>query len=404
MPVADGGAGSNDSRDRLVGALEDEIDGLRQSARLRSVIEQAKGVLAERHGITLNEAFDRLREISQQQNARLVDVAATVLGLSHAGEDGNVPAVLDPELPGKMQPNPAMSAAWRSVREWTGARAGAVGVVVESLAAATEDGDVAAELLVDLAGLTQPDGVLIYAVRDDYLELLGSMGYPVEVMAAWTRIPLTLDIALTSSVRRRESEFFSSSEALLEAFPSLTQDSLYGYHSWFYAPVLDRAQATGLVVMGWESPREIDDVERQRLLALVNRTGPVFLRTLTGREPAKRQLAGLLRLSRDPWMVVVGASSPEDRAEESLVIEAVDPGIPGSKQWVGRRLLAAIPGLADQPALMQDLTRLLQDDALFVLTTDVAGTSKAPWDLRPGQLRAVRTGRRLVLTWRDDPA
>jgi len=47
---------------------------------------------------------------------------------------------------------------------------------VESLAAATEDGDVAAELLVELAGLTQPDGALIYAVRDGSLDLLGGPG------------------------------------------------------------------------------------------------------------------------------------------------------------------------------------------------------------------------------------
>lgn len=220
--------------------------------------------------------------------------------------------------------------------------------------------------------------------------------------SAWTHIPLVLDLPFTGPVRRGQPEFVGSSEALLAAYPTMSDAALYGYHSWLFAPVLDRAQAAGLVVMGWESPRDIDEVERKRLLALVNRTGPVFLRTLTGREPAKQQLTGLLRLSRDPWMVLV-PSAPADRSVESLIIEAMAPEIPCSPQWVGRRLLAAIPGLADERALTTDLTRLLQDDTLFVLAIDVAGTSGAPWDSRPGQLRAVRTGRRVVLTWYDDP-
>lgn len=395
---------SRESLRPLVASLEAEIVGLRQSARLRGVIEQAKGVLAERHGISLSEAFDRLRTISQQQNARLVDVAATVLGLTQTGEDGDVPAALDAELPGQMQASAAMSASWRSLRNRAGVRAGAVGVVVESLAAAIEDGDVAAELLVELAGLTQPDGVLIYASRDNYLDLMGSARFPSEVTNEWSRVSLSLDIPLTGPVRRGQPEFVESSEALLAAYPAMTDEALYGYHSWLFAPVLDHAQAQGLVVMGWESERDIDDAERERLLALINRTGPVFLRTVTGREPAKQQLTGLLRLSRDPWMVLVPASPANDRAVESLIIEAAAPEIPDSQQWVGRRLLAAIPGLADEPALTTDLTRLLHDDALFVLAIDVAGTSGAPWDSRPGQLRAVRTGRRLILTWRDEPA
>jgi len=174
--MSDEKTGSTESLRPLIASLEAEIVGLRQSARLRAVIEQAKGVLAERHGISLSQAFDRLREISQQHNARLVDVAATVLGLSRGGEDGDVAAARDSELPAQMQASSAMSASWRSLRDRPGIRAGAVGVVVESLAAATEDGDVAAELLVELAGLTQPDGALIYAVRDGSLDLLGGPG------------------------------------------------------------------------------------------------------------------------------------------------------------------------------------------------------------------------------------
>lgn len=65
-----------------VAAVRREIDGLAASLRLRTVIEQAKGVLAARHGITPDEAFERLRELSQQHNVRLAEVAATLVGVA----------------------------------------------------------------------------------------------------------------------------------------------------------------------------------------------------------------------------------------------------------------------------------------------------------------------------------
>jgi len=300
-----------------------------------------------------------------------------------------------------MRSSSAMSASWRSLRDRPEVRAGAVAVVVESLAAASEDGDAAAELIVELAGHGRPDGVLIYALRDDYLELVGSTGYPNEAASAWARVSLALHIPVTTPVRRGEPLVLESSQAMLSAYPALDADALYGYQCWLLAPVLDHSQVRGVVVMGWRSPRTLEDAQQKKLIALVARTGPVFLRTLAGREPAKQQITSLLRLSQDPWMVVVPAS-PSDGAAETLVVEAVAPEIADSQTWVGRRLLAAIPDLADQRALLRDLKRLLQDDALFVLAVEVAGSSSAPWDSHPGQLRVVRTGRRLVLTWRAD--
>lgn len=396
---ADGGA--EKALRSLVDALEDEVTGLRDSARLRAVIEQAKGVLVERYKISPSEAFDRLRSISQKQNARLVDVAATVLGLAAPSDDGEAAAAEDADLPRQMQESSAVSEPWRSLRGREQVRVAAVGVAVESLAAATADGDAAADLLVELAGASEPDGVLIYAVTaGDCLDLLGGARYPGEVTDAWTHIPLTLDIPLVRCAQRGTPEIVVGAAAMLESYPSLTPEALYGYQAWLLAPVIDRKQVVGVVAMGWRSRHVVEEAERKRLLALVRRTGPVFLRTLSGREPVKRQLTGLLRLSRDPWLVLV-PGEPSRRSLETMLIEAVAPEVPDSESWAGRRLLAAVPGLAEQHSLMLDLTRLLQDDALFVLAIDVPGTSGAPWDSHPGQLRAVRAGRRLVLTWRE---
>ena len=57
-------------------ALTEQLQGALNS---RIVIEQAKGALARMEGITVDEAFERLRERARSSRQRLVDVAAIVL-------------------------------------------------------------------------------------------------------------------------------------------------------------------------------------------------------------------------------------------------------------------------------------------------------------------------------------
>ena len=52
---------------------------LQRALDTRVVIEQAKGVLAERHGVTMSDAFERLRRHARSNNMTVRDVAADVL-------------------------------------------------------------------------------------------------------------------------------------------------------------------------------------------------------------------------------------------------------------------------------------------------------------------------------------
>jgi PAS domain-containing protein len=59
--------------------LEEEVNGLRRAQRTRGLIEQAKGMLAQRLGIDPEDAFKQLSQESQQRNIAVVELAAEMV-------------------------------------------------------------------------------------------------------------------------------------------------------------------------------------------------------------------------------------------------------------------------------------------------------------------------------------
>ncbi len=58
--------------------LQVKVDQLESALERRAVIERAKGILMERHGLDERGAFELLRDHARAQNRRVVDVAKTV--------------------------------------------------------------------------------------------------------------------------------------------------------------------------------------------------------------------------------------------------------------------------------------------------------------------------------------
>jgi AmiR/NasT family two-component response regulator len=58
--------------------LEEKVGQLESALERRSVIERAKGILMERHGLGEREAFDLMRDHARSQSRRVVDVALSV--------------------------------------------------------------------------------------------------------------------------------------------------------------------------------------------------------------------------------------------------------------------------------------------------------------------------------------
>lgn len=72
-------AGITITRTRTLVRHRVEAERLQRALSSRVVIEQAKGILAERHNITPDEAFHRLRRWSRDHNARIHDVATEII-------------------------------------------------------------------------------------------------------------------------------------------------------------------------------------------------------------------------------------------------------------------------------------------------------------------------------------
>jgi AmiR/NasT family two-component response regulator len=58
--------------------LESKVEQLESALERRAVIERAKGILMERHGVDERAAFELLRDHARAQSRRVVDVAVTV--------------------------------------------------------------------------------------------------------------------------------------------------------------------------------------------------------------------------------------------------------------------------------------------------------------------------------------
>jgi hypothetical protein len=377
-----------------VDALARENQGLRQAGQLRALIEQAKGVLVERHGLSVDEAFDRLREISQSQNARLVNVAATIVGVSV--REPEAIDVSEDALPAKLRATDATSAAWLAVRDHPRARNGAIDVSVAAIAESTTHGDEAARLLVDLLSSAGVKAALIFrAVADDSLQALGQHGYSADTISAWRRIPLSLDVPLTRAVNEGVPVFIRSTDDLVAQFPSLER-SAGAYEAIAVVPVWDGDTRIGSLGFSWPDAQAFDEEQRQRVLSIARRAGSLMLRNLRAEDRDGTYLSSILHLLRDPWLVL----TPDGEVDAaSLTVESVSSEVKGGHHLLGQRLLAAFPGVAGDTQTLDELLRLARHGGRFVRTTQSAGVTTAPWDLEPGELRAVRAGRRVVLTW-----
>lgn len=397
---ASGPAASDASLADTVVALSDEIRGLRASMQLRSIIEQAKGVLVERHQISLDEAFQKLRAMSQEHNVRLVEVAATVVGVALPDAAADLPDLPEHVLRGRLPSSPAASPTWRALAQEPDVRAGVLLALIDSVAGTSDSGDVAAQLLSDLLAPQGVSAVTLYRwTADGSLRLVGSAGVPSDTASSWSRIPPSREIPYVRTVVEDRAFFWEDRAARAEEFPaSVTKTT--AFEATATVPIHDEGSVIGAVGLMWTTRQSLDEPRRARIVATVRRVAPLLMRNARAVDPELEWLTALLGLHLDPWLLLESAPGADGLARD-FVVQAASPALEGAGAWIGRRLSEIWPAVA-AGGIGQALVGLARTGGSWTTTVDSA--SDAPWGSPGSLVRAIRLGHRVVLVWRPGPA
>lgn len=377
-------------------ALREEIQGLRTKAQFRAIIEQAKGVLVERHHMTLDEAFDRLRAMSQEHNVRLVEVAATVVGVALPEEAANVPGLSEHVLRDRLPVSPAASPAWRALAQEPDVRAGVLMALIDSVAGASGPGDVAAQLLSDLLAPQGAVGVTLYRLAaDGSLRLVGQAGIPVDVSSSWHSIPPARNIPYIRAAVDDQAYFWEDRDMRAAEFPaSVSNDSTF--EATAIVPVHDEGSVVGVVGVMWDNRQYFDQERTAEIAATVRRVAHLLLRNARAMDPELEWLTALLGMQMDPWLLLEAIPS-SDGLTRDFVVKDASSLVSEVNTWFGRRLFEVQPSLAGD-RIGRSLLGLSRTGGLWTMT--VAVTSDGPWGTPGTRIRALRMGDRLVLVWR----
>lgn len=353
--------------------LESEVVGLRRAMASRGVIEQAKGMLAERLGCDPQEAFEYLSRMSQESNVRLADVAANLLAERESvGRPVNADPASAPAPVRRRSSRPPARTGQQSSggtetggdrREATG-QEGTGGSVerasrdseggheprrgyhraVSAIAASRDLTDLAARLREAGTAALHADAVVFYAVEPDgALLIVGWDGWPAQVISDWRRLPSAVPTTVAAVVASGQRLLLSGLESheFVLIGPGQRR-AVYPMH------IGDRI--VGVLSFVWSTPAAFDQQEIARLdaLAEVIERAAAPLWYVTGRTVDVH--ASLLDTAFGPGYLLTPV---RDEAGEvidfTIAYASIDVPETASltrAEVVGRRLLDVYPHLA----------------------------------------------------------
>lgn len=346
-------------------ALRREVEDLRAAASRRAVVEQAKGVLVARHGISLDDAFDRLRQTAQRDGVRLVEAAAAVVGVP----------VLAARPPADTQSGP-------------------VSALLDSAAGESGEGDEAARLILDLLAGRRVQTVSLFRVSGDAaLRLVGHTGFTGDLISAWRSIPLAIDVPHCRAVLGREPVWLPDAAAQVARFPAMAEVP-WATEAMAAVPVLDAGPVIGVVGLGWTRAQDFAEPAVQEITSTVARVAPLLLRSVVPADPETAWLDAVLGVHFDPWILLVAVPSA-DGVVRDFVVDAVSSQVRRGSAWRGRRMRELWPSMAQTRTVLGALA-----GRGGTWSSTVAEPSEAPWGEPGTSVLAVRLGRRVVVVWR----
>lgn len=327
----------------LVARQRDEIDRLRAAARRQAVVEQAKGVLAERLSCRPDEAFEDMVRLAQATGSDVAVIAAGVLDVPPPQRDAPAGNLFDagrsarriaipepaPAPPGERPPRPVALAAIGSAA----------------------DPEELADLVREHVGC---EAVLVYVLEPDGgLRLEAAANVPAKVRLEWERVPLQLRTGTLDAVRAGLPQWLPDLAEARRRY-SLIGDPETVWRSRAWLPFRDGTRTAGVVGLLWADHHDFPP-EEQWELEVVTRTAGSTLLSLSaegGGHGRNWTLWAQHLLDVLPGSVaLLGAVHGPDGEVVDFRFEAASPDavdIAGRRyrQLVGRSILASYPTVA----------------------------------------------------------
>jgi PAS domain S-box-containing protein len=155
--------------------------------------------------------------------------------------------------------------------------------VTSSLSKALTLADVAKVIVEEGAkALSCPQGVMnLLGTAGDALEPIYFYGYPEDIMARYSHIPLTFQSPITDVVRSRQAIFLEDQTAQHTHYPHITPDWLKSNVVALIAvPLLSEGKVVGALGYSFPTPRSFSPQDKSFLLALAEQCALAFQRTL----------------------------------------------------------------------------------------------------------------------------
>jgi PAS domain-containing protein len=333
----------------LVARQRDEIDRLRAAARRQAVVEQAKGVLAERLSCRPDEAFEDMVRLAQATGADLVVIAAGVLGVPPpplppgpraVPTDGHREPARDGPRPDIPKPSPAPMGE----RTPQPVALAAIGTAA--------DPEELADLVREHVGC---DGVLVYLLEPDGgIRLEAAANVPAKVRLQWERVPPQLATGVLAAVRSGLPQWLPDLAEARRRY-TLVGDPETVWRSRAWLPFRDRTRTAGVIGLLWADSHEFSAEEQWELEVLTGAAGSTLLALLSTEGAGQGRnwtlwVQHMLDVLPGSVALLGAVHGPDggvvDFRFEAASPDAVDFAGRRYRQLVGRTILTSYPTVA----------------------------------------------------------
>jgi len=281
--------------------LRNENFHLRVALRHRAVIEQAKGLLAARGEIDVDQAFSQLLRAARDTNRKLVDVAASYV--AEVAAPPQAPGQAQPPLeePGAGQPEEALTQLLvddpsrrvpdelvAQLREHAARRHGpnptpgaaALRLALAGIADATTTRELLASVGADCVWPKAPSQGTLWALQaDGALELVASLGFARDDLSIWRRVPPVLRLPILAAAQGR-TLFLDDAEQSMREFPDLAAAPSVS-RRMAALPVSTAGHRFAVLHFGWDEPVAFTEDDRRSLRLLADGVADALLPMLT---------------------------------------------------------------------------------------------------------------------------